>query len=56
MNAGDSESYSLAWEFPSGIHRIAVIADPMELVIEPDDRRQNNLRHLEVTIPSSDDA
>ncbi len=56
MNAGDSESYSLAWAFPSGVHRIAVIADPMELVIEPDDRRHNNLRHLEVTIPSSDDA
>lgn len=50
MNAGASESYSLAWQLPPGQHSIAVIADPQELVIEPQNRRQNNRMDLKVNI------
>tara|TARA_B100000161_G_C33349463_1_gene323891 strand:- start:131 stop:643 length:513 start_codon:yes stop_codon:yes gene_type:complete len=51
MNAGESESFSLAWPLPPGQHSIAVIADPQELVIEPQNRRQNNRMELKVNIP-----
>ena len=50
MNAGASESYSLAWQLPPGQHSISVIADPQELVIEPQNRRQNNRMDLKVNI------
>ncbi len=36
---------------PQGQHSIAVIADPQELVIEPQNRRQNNRMDLTVNIP-----
>jgi len=51
MSAGESESFSLAWPLPPGQHSIAVIADPQELVIEPQNRRQNNRMELKVNIP-----
>ena len=51
MDAGASESYSLAWPLPHGQHSIAVVADPQEMVIEPQSRRQNNRMDLTVTIP-----
>ena len=51
MDAGASESYSLAWPLPPGQHSIAVVADPQELVIEPQSRRQNNRMDLTITIP-----
>ena len=51
MDAGASESYSLAWPLPPGQHSIAVVADPQELVIEPENRRQNNRMDLAITIP-----
>ena len=51
MSAGESESFSLAWTLPPGQHSIAVIADPQELVIEPQNRRQNNRMELKVNIP-----
>ena len=51
MSAGASESYSPAWPLPPGQHSIAVIADPQELVIEPQNRRQNNRMVLTVSIP-----
>ena len=51
MDAGASESYSLAWPLPPGQHSISVVADPQELVIEPQSRRQNNRMDLTITIP-----
>ena len=51
MDAGTSESYSLAWPLPPGQHSIAVVADPQELVIEPQNRRQNNRMDLRVNLP-----
>jgi hypothetical protein len=50
MSAGESESFSLAWPLPPGQHSIAVIADPQELVIEPQNRRQKNRMELKVNI------
>ena len=50
MDAGASESYSLAWTLPAGRHSISVIADPQELVIEPQNRRQNNRMDLNLDI------
>ena len=50
MDAGASESYSLSWPLPPGQHSIAVVADPQELVIEPENRRQNNRMDLTVNI------
>ena len=51
MDAGANESYSLAWPLPPGQHSITVVADPQELVIEPQNRRQNNRMVLTVSIP-----
>ena len=50
MDAGASESYSLTWTFPPGRHSISVIADPQGLVIEPQNRRQNNRMDLNLEI------
>ena len=51
MDAGASQSYSLTWPLPPGQHSIAVVADPQELVIEPQKRRQNNRMDLTVHLP-----
>ena len=51
MDAGANESDSLAWPLPPGQHSITVVADPQELVIEPQNRRQNNRMVLTVSIP-----
>ena len=48
---GDDEEFSLSLPLPTGKQVITVIADPQEMVIEPENRRQNNRMDLKVNIP-----
>ena len=51
LSAGDDEEFTLSLSLPSGKQLITVIADPEEIVIEAENRRNNNRLDLEVQIP-----
>ena len=50
MNAGGSESFTMAWDLPAGRHQFAVLVDPEKAVIESEDRRANNVCRLDVLV------
>ena len=50
MNAGESESFTMAWDLPAGRHQFAVLVDPEKAVIESEDRRANNVCRLDVLV------
>ena len=48
LKAGESEDFTMPLSLPKGDHRISVIADPEQLVIEVEGRRANNRMDLDV--------
>ena len=48
LKAGESEDFTMPLSLPKGVHRISVIADPEQLVIEVEGRRANNRMDLDV--------
>ncbi|WP_253912330.1 CARDB domain-containing protein [Synechococcus sp. KORDI-52] len=51
LNAGESEEFSLSLPLPSGRQLITVIADPEEIVIEAENRKNNNRIDLQIQNP-----
>ena len=50
LHAGEGEDFTMPLALPEGGHRISVIADPEQGVIEAEERRANNRMDLDVVI------
>tara|TARA_E500000178_G_scaffold158919_1_gene158702 strand:- start:306 stop:1430 length:1125 start_codon:yes stop_codon:yes gene_type:complete len=48
LKAGEGEDFTMPLDLPVGDHRISVIADPEQMVIEVEERRTNNRMDLDV--------
>ena len=48
LKAGEGEDFTMPLDRPVGDHRISVIADPEQMVIEVEERRTNNRMDLDV--------
>jgi len=50
LKAGEGEDFTMPLPLAEGDHRISVIADPEQMVIEAEERRANNRMNLDVVI------